>query len=212
MQTSTFERFGGISAFVAGLGGLAYSISFVIISKSAPQVASVLTPLFLLLGGLLTTAVLAALYGRLRENEAMFALWALLLGVGAALGTAAHGGYDLANAINPPTVSADFTNGLSALPSQVDPRGLFTFGIAGLALLTLSWLITRGSQFPQALGYLGYLSALLLIIIYLGRLIILDPKNPFLLGSAALEGFLVNPIWYLWLGLVLWHGQKAQSK
>ncbi len=212
MKTSPFERFGGLSAFVAGLGGLAYSISFVILSKSAPQVSSVLTPLFLMLGGLLTTAVLAALYGRLRETEALFALWALLLGIGAALGTAAHGGYDLANAINPPAVSADFNSGLSALPSQVDPRGLFTFGIAGLALLTLSWLITRGNLFPRALGYLGYLSAVLLIIIYLGRLIILDPKNPFLLGSAALEGFLVNPIWYLWLGLVLWRGQKAQNK
>jgi hypothetical protein len=61
MNTSTFERFGGLSAFIAGLGGLAYSISFVIISQSAPQISDVLTPLFLLLGGLLTTAVLVAL-------------------------------------------------------------------------------------------------------------------------------------------------------
>jgi hypothetical protein len=211
MKTPAFERFGGLSAFVAGLGGLAYSISFVVISKSAPDVAGILTPLFLLLGGLLTTAVLAALYGRLRETEAMFALWALLLGVGAALGTAAHGGYDLANSINPPAITADFQNGLLELPSQVDPRGLFTFGIAGLALLTLSWLITRGGQFPKALGYLGYLSAVLLIIIYVGRLVILDPTNPFLLGSAALEGFLVNPIWYIWLGLVLWRGQQVHN-
>jgi hypothetical protein len=66
----------------------------------------------------------------------MFALWAALLGIGAALGTAAHGGYDLANAVNPPSVSADFHSGLSALPNQIDPRGLFTFGVAGLAVFT----------------------------------------------------------------------------
>ncbi len=212
MNTSTFERFGGLSAFVAGLGGLAYSISFVIISKSAPEVSNVLTPLFLLLGGLLTTAVLVGLYSRLRETDATFALWAVLLGVGAALGTAAHGGYDLANAVNPPSLSPDFNNGLSALPSQIDPRGLFTFGVAGLAVFTLSWLITRGVQLPKALGYLGYLSGVLLVIIYIGRLVILDPKNPLLLGSAALEGFLVNPIWFIWLGLVLWRGQKVTGK
>jgi hypothetical protein len=49
----------------------------------------------------------------------------------AALGAAIHGGYDLANLINLPASAA----ALPDLPSQVDPRGLLTFGVMGLGLL-----------------------------------------------------------------------------
>ncbi len=211
MKTSPFERFGGLCAFIAGLGGLGYSISFVIISKSAPDVSDVLSPLFLLIGGLLGSAVMLALYQRLRETEATFALWAALLGVAAALGSALHGGYDLANAINPPALSAPFHTDLNTLPSQVDPRGLMTFGVTGLAFLIVAWLIVRGGQLPRSLGYLGYALAVLLIIVYLGRLILLQPSNPVLLGAAALTGFLLAPIWYIWLGLVLWRSPRVQK-
>ena len=74
--------------------------------------------------------VMVALYERLRATDPAFALWGLVLGVIRALGAAAHGGYDLANAINPPAANplAD-----ANLPFALDPRGLLTFGIAGLA-------------------------------------------------------------------------------
>jgi hypothetical protein len=209
MKTNAFERFGGLCAFLAGIGGLGYSVSFVIISKSAPDVSNVLSPLFLLIGGLLSSAVLLALYQRLRENEATFALWAALLGTLAALGSAAHGGYDLANAINPPALSADFQTNLNALPSQIDPRGLLTFGVTGLAFLIFAWLIVRSGLLPRGLGYLGYALGILLVIVYLGRLILLQPSNLFLLGAAGLTGFVLAPIWYIWLGLVFWRSSQA---
>lgn len=128
--------------------------------------------------------------------EATFALWALLLGMAGALGSAAHGGYDLANAVNPPPSIPD-------LPNPIDPRGLLTFGVAGLALFVVAWLIVDGGQFPKSLGYLGYASAVLLVALYLGRLIFLDPTNPVIVIPALLSGFLVNPVFYLWLGLTL---------
>ena len=211
MKTTSYERFGGMCAIIAGAGGLAYSISFVIISRSAPEVSDVLSPLFLMLGGLLASAVMLALYRRLRETEATFALWAALLGVVAALGSTVHGGYDLGNAINPPGLSATVQDQLNSLPSQVDPRGLLTFGVSGIAFLIISWLIVRGGQLPKQLGYLGYLLGALLVLVYLGRLIILSPSNPALLGAAGLTGFLVSPIWYIWLGVTLWRGQHAQQ-
>ncbi len=211
MKTAVYERFGGLCAIIAGAGGLAYSISFVIISRSAPDVSAVLSPLFLMLGGLLASAVMLALYQRLRETEATFALWAALLGVVAALGSTVHGGYDLANAINPPSVGDSLQNQLNNLPSQVDPRGLLTFGVSGIAFLILSWLILRGGQLPKALGYLGYLLGALLILVYLGRLIILSPSNPALLGAAGLTGFLISPLWYIWLGVTLWRGQNSRQ-
>ncbi len=63
--------------------------------------------------------------------------------------------------------------------------------------------MSRDSPFPSNLAYLGYLSGGLLVAIYLARLIILSPANPIVLAPAALEGFIVNPAWYIWLGFVL---------
>ncbi len=85
----------------------------------------------------------------------------------------------------------------------MDPRGLLTFGVAGVALLLIAWLIARGGSFPKGLGYLAYLSAVLLLALYLGRLIILDPANPVILIPALLNGFLINPVLYIWLGVSL---------
>ena len=127
----------------------------------------------------------------------------MLLELAGALGTTIHGGYDLANAINPPAGAP------LGLPSQIDPRGLLTFGVAAIALFVVAWLIGQGRQLPIGLSYLGYLSALLLIILYVARLVIVDPTNPIILGPALLNGFLVNPAWYIWLGLVLWRGRAG---
>jgi len=201
---------GKLPALLAGVGGLSYSISFVILARSAPDVSAVLSPLFLALGGPLASAVLLALYNRVRETEPTFALWALLMGTVAALGSALHGGYDLANAINPPALGSGLQTSLNALPSQIDPRGLLTFGVSGVAFLILASLIVRGGQLPKGLGYLGLLLGVLLIVVYLGRLILLQPTNPFLLGAAALTGFLASPLWYIWLGVVLLRRPNAQ--
>lgn len=195
-QSASFERFAGASAILAGITGFLYAVSFVVLRSE------LLSALFLMLGGLLTTAVLAAVYFRLRETDAAFALFALLLGIAGALGSAVHGGYDLANAINPPP-------SLPELPNPVDPRGLLTFGVAGAALFVIAWLIMRGGQFPRGLGYLAILSAVLLVVLYLGRLIILDATSPIILVPALLNGFLVSPVLYVWLGLALLRGRRA---
>jgi hypothetical protein len=42
----------------------------------------------------------------------------------------------------------------------------------------------------------------LLIVIYLGRLIILDPTN-IVVRIALLAGVVVNTIWFVWLGVAL---------
>jgi hypothetical protein len=69
--------------------------------------------------------------------------------------------------------------------------------------------MSRGGGFPRGLVMLGYLSGVLLVLIYLGRLIVLDATSPFVLGPAALEGFVVNPVWYIWLGRTLLRGSSA---
>jgi hypothetical protein len=194
-----FDRFAGICAVVIGAGGVAYAITFVTVLRgSTSRSVAGANALFLLLGGLLSTAVLVAIYRRVRETSPSLALWALLLGVIGAAGAAIHGGFDLAFAVKPPPSG---TRGVFANP--VDPRGLLTFGVTAIGTFSFSWLIVRGGAFPRRLGQLGYVAAALLIVLYLGRLIILNPKNPLLLTAAVLSGFVVNPVWYVWLGIEL---------
>ena len=129
MKSTSFERFGGWMAIFAAIAGFVYAVAFVVL-KSQP-----LSALFLALLDLFAIPVLLAIYSRVRETEAAFALCALLFGLVGAVGTAIHGGYDLANAINPP---ASVASGLLDLPSQIDPRGLLTFGFTGIGLFAFA--------------------------------------------------------------------------
>lgn len=195
-RSASFERFAGVCAILSGVSGLLYAVAFVVLQNV------LLSGLFLMLGGLLTSATLLAVYERLRKTDASFALLALVLGLAGSLGSTVHGGYDLANAVDPQAAISD-------LPNPVDPRGLLTFGVAGIALLVVAWLIRRGGSFPGGLGYLGYVSSILLLALYLGRLIVIDPESPLIVVPALLSGFVINPLFYLWLGLTLLRRQSA---
>lgn len=184
------------SAWLAGVAGFLYSVSFVLIAKAAPGLGSGLSGFFLLVGGIFGASALIGLYLKLEPAARGYALWALVFGVAGAITAALHGGYDLADAIHPPGQNNPF-------PSAIDPRGLGTFGFAGLSLLGFAYLMGRDATIPVRLSYLGYASGVLLVLIYLARLIILNASSALVLVPAGLEGFIVNPAWYIWLGFVL---------
>lgn len=197
----TMQREGGLAAIAAGVMGFLYSVAFVFLARTAPGQATGVYSLLLLLGGLLSTLALVALWERQREAAPAFTLWALTLGLFAALGSAVHGGFDLANTINMPSkFSTD-------VPNEIDPRGLLTFGIAGLSVGAFSLLMWGAGGWPRVLVYVGFASAVLLIVIYLLRLVV--PSSTAVLAPAALEGFIVNPLWYIWLGIELRRGPRA---
>lgn len=202
-QVSGVERFSGLCAILAGISSLLYSISFVFLKND------LLIALFLMLGGLLATVALTALYNRVRAVETTLAHLAWVLGIAGALGAAIHGAYDLANVINPP--AQNFALAIASLPSSIDPRGLLTFGVTGLGFLGFAWLMGRSNSFSPSMSYLTYLLAILLVVLYLGRLIILDAKNPLIAVVGSLSGFIVNPLWYLWLGATLSQGRKKAA-
>jgi Domain of unknown function (DUF4386) len=202
----TYERFAGACAVLVALGAIGYAIAFVFTVRTEPRGADYASALFLLGGGLVSTVVMIALYQRLRVTDPSFALLALVLGVVGALGSSIHGGFDLALLAKRPAASV--TN----FPANfVDPRGLLTFGFTALALLVIAWLIVRGAVFPRPLGYLALVGGALLLIVYLGRLIILNPESPLLLTVAVISGFVVSPLWFLWLGSILWRGSPGPS-
>jgi hypothetical protein len=75
-----------------------------------------LSAVLLLVGGVLTTAALVGVYARLRAVDEAASRLGLTLGVIGAVGSAIHGGYDLAVSLHPVTAAA------MDAPNAVDPR------------------------------------------------------------------------------------------
>jgi hypothetical protein len=192
-----FDRLAGVLGIVVGAGGLLYSITFVAYLSSGSRGTAEAASLFLMLGGVAVMPVLVAVYQRLREVDLGIAATALLLGVVGAAAAAIHGAYDLANFVNPPSrLPVD-------APNPADPRGLGTFALTGVALLLIGLLVRRGGALSRPFGVLALVAGGLFVYVYVGRLTILDPKNPAVLIPAVLSGFIVNPVVYVWLGLSL---------
>ena len=199
MSSSRFPSWASVFAYANGVVGFVYSFAFLVlvVGGRAPDLGQLLSAVTLLLGGVLASAVLVGLYQRVREADAGFAMWALALGGIGSLGAAIHGGYDLAVGLHPPaSLPTD-------LPSAIDPRGLLTFGLTGLGLLPFAWLMGRSSGFAKGLVWLAYLSGVLSGGLYLGRLVLLQPTHPVVALTAVVEGFVVNPAFYIWLGSAL---------
>ncbi|MBF6589543.1 MAG: DUF4386 family protein [Ktedonobacterales bacterium] len=198
IPSAAFERFAGLSGFITGLSSLLYAVFFLLV-KGRPH--DLLPPLFLALGSIFASALIVALYYRVREADPLFALWALLLGIVGFLGAAAHGVHDLATVLIPPAPNAP---DLSTLPNQLDPRGFLAFGIPGISIFVFGWLIVRGGQLPRSLGYLGYVLGVLLVALFLGTLFVNDAHSLFILVPGGLASLLANPAWNLWLGATFW--------
>jgi hypothetical protein len=198
MDDLSFERLAALCALAVGAVGVAYAAAFVVFLHNSSRAAAYANATLLLAGGLLTTVTFVAVYNRVRETDASLALLGLIFALVGAFGAALHGAYDLANLINPPASLAD------DLPNAADPRGLATFGFTAVGVAVSGALTLRGARLPRGLGYLAFLSAALLVFVYVGRLVILNPKSPGLLAAAVLVGFVVNPVFFVWLGLVLW--------
>src|SRR5438105_1196468 len=152
MGSVSYERFAGACGIAAGVGGLAYSASFVTYLHNGSLTAAKIATVLLLLGGLVIVAVAVGAFQRLQAVDRSFALLAVALGTAAGAGSAIHGAYDLANFLHSPGVST------GNLPNAVDPRGLMTFGVSGLSILLFAWLIVRGCAMTKALGYVGVLA------------------------------------------------------
>lgn len=196
----------GLDGILAGISGFLYAYSFIILPRSNPTMAAFFSGLFLLTSGLFAIKVIIAVYLRVREFNSGYAIFALNMSLFGAFGMIIHGGYDLANTINPPNLNLP---NLASLPSQIDPRGLLSFGVMSMGLFINSWLLKMDKRFPKTLALVGTVSAAFLLILYLGRLILLAPTHPVILYSAIINGFIVSPLWYIWLGYVLWTEKRV---
>ncbi len=81
--------------------------------------------------------------------------------------------------------------------------GLCAVALGGIGVAYSIAFVVFLHNSSRGAAYLAFLSAALLVYVYVGRLVILNPKSPGLLAGAVLVGFVVNPVLFVWLGLVL---------
>jgi hypothetical protein len=122
-MSRAFARFAGIASTLVGLGGLLYALLFIYIVAGAPRLVGHLWYLLLMLGGLFSVVVVAAVYRVLREVDAGLALVALLLGFLAATGGLLHGAGLLGEVLGPriqavPPLFDTISGGFRRLPAS----------------------------------------------------------------------------------------------
>ena len=143
--------------------GLLYSLAFVVLQNA------LLYSLCLMLGGLLSVVALVALFERLGEVDSDLALLGLILG-----GVNAR----WAQPSTAPTIWPSRSTRQRTLrprwlrcPAR-STRGVLTFGVAGLALFVAGLLMRHSQRFGRGFTALTFLLAVLLLVVYLGRLVI----------------------------------------
>lgn len=215
-----FARLAGGAAFgVAGLSIL-YAISYFLLTpdeqrsgdageffesyvgdSSGYNVAS----LCLAISGMATLLVLGGLYVRLREQVGPVATWALAMGVVAGFATATHGWFDLVGLTelsnrysgrDPITKTAVEVARLS--PSQLDPRGIATFGLSGVVIFLFAWILRDDDK---RLSQLGTVLGVDLVLLFLATTAQIDPFV-FLFGGVA--SLVLGPLWWTGVGRLLW--------
>ncbi|MGH9013413.1 MAG: hypothetical protein ACRDZ1_05695 [Acidimicrobiia bacterium] len=189
-MTRAFERFAGWSAVLAALAGFVFTVAFAVVVEEEERWAEWVSWTALTLGGLVTLPVMAALYYLLRGVEPEFALVGFVSGLAGALGAAIHGAFELSVLANPPDPGG---------PSAVDPRGFATFVLTGLAFVVFGWLGLRTGRLPAIAARLALAAAVLLVVVYVARLTVLDPKTNVIRAAALASGLAVIPAFYLLL-------------
>jgi hypothetical protein len=184
--TSTFRRISAPATALAAVGSVVFTITFGLYVRESYQWALWASTITRILTGLLLVVVFVSLHALAREGEPELAVVALGLGVVGALASVLHGAYDLADLAKPQHVRSD-------LPSQVDPRGFATFALIGLAILVFAWLARRVDVLPRAVTIVGVVAGLLLVVVWLGRMIALDPNDDVIRVAALASGFVAVP-------------------
>ena len=128
-----------------------------------------------------------------RGNEPEFALIGFVLGVAASIGAAVHAAYELSVLANPPGTTSDF-------PNTIDPRGFMTFALTGVALGLFGWLIVRATGCRGAQDSSRLAAAVLLLVVYVGRLTVLNPKTNVIRVAALMSGLVLVPGFYVQVG------------
>lgn len=201
---SSFQRFGSVAAMMTGVLSIVYAVFFLGVTRASAYAGTLGSWIILAASGFFAAAAYVALYQRLKDREAGFALYTMLFGIMSAFAMLQHGGFEAVEIIRRGGVESAL-----GAPSQVDAAGLASFGVIGIVAFLWGWLIVRTNALPRTLGYVGIFNAILLVVLFLASVVGLQSL---ILLSGGLTSVVVGPVWWIWLGRALASGKLAMTR
>jgi hypothetical protein len=166
----------------------------------------------LLVSGVVIGVAVVALAGRFPAGAQPGVTWATIVGVTAGLATAAHGLSDLVGVdkLAHRYATGDSGTGAAAAvshlaPSATDPRGLATFGAAGLVVFALGMALRPARRY---LGTLGIVLGADLLVLFLADALGL---NALVLVTGGLASVVLGPIWWVGVAWLLWTPSEVRD-
>ncbi len=199
----SFDRFGGLSAMLVGALSILYAVFYLVITPRAEATGTLGSWIILAVSGIFSSAAFVAVYLRLRAASEGFALWGLVLGLFSSFATLVHGAWQALLLTTLPTADQSQRAAIELVrmaPSPIDPAGVATFGVIGLASLVTGLLIVTSGRLPRTLGYLAIFNAVLLVTLYFATA---AGAQTLILLSGGLTSVIVGPIYWVWLGRAL---------
>ena len=192
MQTDrAFSRRAGFQAYLVAAFSLAYAFVFLGFVRGHPgdHTAAALAWALLAAGALSASMAVVGASSRVSGDARR---WLAGLGVGYALLSASHGAFAaIAEAEGLPTGEL----------SPTDPRGLATFGLAGLWALALGLEIRSGNTtFPGVLGWLAIVNGIALIVLFFATV---SASDTLIAVTGALAAVILAPGFWIWTGRAL---------
>jgi hypothetical protein len=186
-----FSRRAGFQAYLIAAFSLAYAIVYLGFVRNHPEdhTPAALASALIAGGGLSATIAVVAVAARVAGDARW---WLTAVGVGYALLSAAHG----------TSVAIAEVRGLDLGDlSPTDPRGLATFGLAGLWALTLGLEIRSGDTgLPPRLSWLAIVTGLDLIVLFFATV---AAAQTLILVAGGLASLILVPAFWIWTGRVL---------
>jgi len=96
-----------------------------------------------------------------------------------------------------------------AVPGEVqfiDVQGWLGYGAVGLWVLVVNLLALRSAIFPKLLAYLGIATALAYFLVL--TTMVFPNVRGMILVVAAIGGIVLAPIWYIWIGLIMYRNNS----
>jgi hypothetical protein len=183
-----FARRAGVQAYLVAAVSLAYALVYLGFVRRDPNDhnAAAVGWALIAAGGLSATLATTAAAARVGGDARW---WLSGIGVGYGLLSAVHGMYAAIAEVRGIAISE---------LSPVDPRGLATFGLAGLWAFTLGLEIRSGnSALPGGLGWLAIVAGLDLMLLFVATV---AGSEPLVLASGGLASVILVPGLWIWTG------------
>ncbi|MEK6225475.1 MAG: hypothetical protein AABM40_04185 [Chloroflexota bacterium] len=186
-----FSRRAGFQAYLIAAFSLVYAVVFLGFVRNHPENAQAAALAWALIAGAGLSATIATTSAAARVGgDARW--WLTALGVGYGLLSAAHGTF-AAIAVEQGIAAVDL--------SPTDPRGLATFGLAGLWAFTLGLETVAGNgALPRNLGWLAVIGAFDLILLFFAT--VAQSEN-LILVTGGLASVILVPAFWIWTGRVI---------